>query len=668
MPLTVPPTLPLRMIPALTAAFVMFVSISCTSTPKDTAGNKSTTAYSGHGASSVAPEVLAKFAPKPLAPEVARGIQNMLDVKSPGLGMLSPNGKRLYFGWSVSGTPQVWRTDAPKGFPRQMTGGNDLTGLVGLTPDGKFLILSRDRNGEENPGIYLQSSEGGALKPVFHKTGVRASFRHVSDDSRSLYYSANDVKTDSFTLYRYNIASGEREVVFGEPGLWVLGDVRDDGQMLLVKLTGARSSESWLFEPKSKKLTPIIGQGEAEEYYVSFGPRKDEYLVLTNKFGNFRRLYRLAGGKFTPLTPERAMDVETYSIDNPRRRVLVQWNQNGFSRLEAYDASTFRPLPLPKFEGAAGVFAGSFTRDGRYVAIGVETGRAPRTSYVYDWNTGRLTQWVLPSSPEVDTTRFSEAKLEFYPARDGTQIPMLVRRPSTCVNKPCPVVVNFHGGPEAQSRPGFSTYDQIFVDAGFIYVEPNVRGSDGFGKAWLKADDGPKRLDVITDIEDASLYMRKAWAVNGVAPRIGIMGGSYGGYSTLMGMTRFAGSYDAGVAIVGMSNLVTFLMNTAPYRRILRTTEYGDPEKDRAALLELSPITHLAKIKAPLLIIQGVSDPRVPAGEAIQMHEAMQAKGLNSELILFADEGHGSIKRENQVLEIGHTLSFFQRHLQGASK
>jgi dipeptidyl aminopeptidase/acylaminoacyl peptidase len=191
-----------------------------------------------------------------------------------------------------------------------------------------------------------------------------------------------------------------------------------------------------------------------------------------------------------------------------------------------------------------------------------------------------------------------------------------------------------------------------------------VRGSDGYGKAWLNSDNGAKRLDVVSDIEDAAIYMKRAWAKDGVVPKIGVMGGSYGGYSTLFAMTRYAGAYDAGVATVGMSSLLTFLENTAPYRRALRVAEYGDPVKDREALIKLSPISYIAQLKDPLLIIQGASDPRVPVGEAVQMYEAAQKRGVAAELILFADEGHGAAKRENQVASIGHTLRFFQTYLQ----
>src|SRR5262249_48828324 len=158
-------------------------------------------------------------------------------------------------------------------------------------------------------------------------------------------------------------------------------------------------------------------------------------------------------------------------------------------------------------------------------------------------------------------------------------IPMFVRRPAACANadRPCPVIVHFHGGPEGQSRPGFSPILQFFVDAGFIIVEPNVRGSSGYGRTWLDSDNGAKRLQVITDLEDAAIHVKRAFARNGVAPRVGVFGGSYGGYATLMSMTRFAGAFDAGVSNVGIANLVTFLQNTAAYRRALRVSEYGDP-------------------------------------------------------------------------------------------
>ena len=647
------------------------------STPPSGPGDKSSSknVYAGHGADSVPPELIAKYAPTPIPSDVSRRIQAMLDVRAPIGSRISPDGSNVYFAWTVTGTPQVWKADGPRRFPTQLTGGEDVTRVAAILPDGKWLVVSRDRKGEENPGLYLLSVDGGALKEVQHKAKVQTQLQFVSDDGKHLYFRANDVKVDSYAIYKYEIASGKRDLVFGEDGLWSVAD-HQGTKLLLSKATGALTSEIWEYDEATKKTTAVFGQNEKEEYEPAYASAPGELLVQTPKFGNFRRLYRtkpsarsgkpLEQGDVTAITPDVKHDVSSYMIDRPRTHVYYTTNEGGFTRAHVLDGKTYAEQKLPEIKDAAHVSFGTPTWNGRFVTINVGTSKAPTTSYVFDWQSQKLVQWVAPSTPEIDTSKFAVASLETYPARDGTKIPMFVRRSDACA-KPaalCPVLVHFHGGPEGQAMPGFSTYAQMFVEAGFVFVEPNVRGSDGYGKDWLHADDGPKRLQVITDIEDASKFVRTAWAHEGKAPKVGIMGGSYGGYSTLVGMTRFAGAYDAGVANVGMSNLLTFLLNTAPYRRALRASEYGDPEKDRAALLDLSPITHIEKLNAPLLLIQGASDPRVPVGEAIQMHDALEKRNVPTKLVVFADEGHGTQKRENKVLEIGHTLAFFREHLQ----
>ena len=642
----------------LTGVSVSLVALSCLA---------QTSSYTGHGAETVSPEVLAKFAPPPLPAELSRKVQAMMDVRAPGLGLVSPDGSRLFFGWSVTGSGQIWRLDGPDRFPIQMTGGEDRTTVAGLSPDGATLFVERDRKGEENPGLYAMPADGGPLRLIQHLAGIQTFFDFITDDGKAVYFHSNDVNPDAYAVYRYDLAKGVKEPVVTEAGLWDIADYRPDGHMLLKKSTGSLSSEYSEWDPATKKLTPLLGQGEKEEYGVSYGAAPGQFLVLTPKFGEFRRLYRYENKNFEPVTPDLRWDVSGFSIDHARTRILYSVNEAGYTKLFALDARSFAPVALPKLPEADHVFAGATTNDGRYTTLGIETSTAPRSSFVYDWKNGRLTRWVVPSSPEVETREFAIATLEYYPARDGAKIPMFVRRPKNPA-RPCPVIVEFHGGPEGQARPGFSPYGQMFVDAGFTFVEPNVRGSDGYGKTLLDSDNGPKRLNVITDIEDCATFIRKAWAVDGKAPKIGVMGGSYGGYATLMAMTMFGGTYDAGVSIVGISNLVTFLNNTAPYRRILRISEYGDPEKDKEALVKLSPTTYVDRLKSPLLIIQGASDPRVPVGEAIQMYDAAVKRGVPAGLIIFPDEGHGAQKRGNQVLMIGHAIAWMQKHLQGEKR
>ncbi|MCM2323855.1 MAG: prolyl oligopeptidase family serine peptidase [Oligoflexia bacterium] len=631
--------------------------------------------YSGYGAESVPAEVLARFAPPPVKTAIASRVEALLDVRSPGAGEPSPDGKRLYFGWTITGVAQVWKLEAPLGFPSQLTGGEDPTTLSGVSPDGRFLVLARDRKGEEDPGLYVQPVEGGPLREILHRKGVQTELGFISDDSRYLYYRANDIKRDSFAIYRHDLGQNERKLLFSEPGYWMFADRLPEGgrksgghhRLLLGKATGSLTAEFSELDEKTGKVTPVLGQNEREEYEAQFSALPGEYLVLTPKFGDFKRLYRYKAGKFTPITPELRWDVAEFQIDPSRRRILYTVNEGGYFKLFALDARTFRPIATPEFKDAAKVHFGRTTRNGRFTTISVERSDAPRSSFVYDWSRSKLSRWVAPNTPEIDTRSLPQARLDAFPARDGTPIPYFVTVPKKCeagvAERPCPVVVHFHGGPEGQSEAGYKTVAQILAGSGFIFVEPNVRGSSGYGKTWLAADDGAKRLQVITDIEDCALFAKKEFARNGVAPKVGVMGGSYGGYATLMAMSRFAGSYEAGASIVGISNLITFIQNTAPYRRHLRISEYGDPEKDRDAMVALSPTTYLDRVKAPLLIIQGVSDPRVPAGEAVQMHESLVARGVKSSLILFGDEGHGAAKRSNSALQYGNLIQFFEEQL-----
>lgn len=648
--------------PCIALVPALMVAVACSST-----GSKSGSSYQGLGKESVDEKILGQYAPPPLEGELSRKIQNYLDIRSPGLGMLSADKKALFFTWRVTGTSQIWKLTQPKGFPIQLTGGEDNTMISGMTADGKWLVVSRDRAGEENPGLYLQSTEGGVLKLIQHKSKVQTFFQFASRDSKTIYYRSNDIKADSYAFYKYDIESAKTELLVAMEGNWSIVDHRDNGKILFVKALTNVAAEYYEWSPETKELTPIIGQNEKEEYDVKYAAKENEFFVLTPKLGQFRRLYLWNMKDLKPVTPEMKWDISDFAIDRHRKHLIYTINEGGYSRMKGLEVETLKSLSLPAFPNADHVYLGSFSDDGAMAMLGVETSKGPRTSFSYDFSSKVLRQWVLPSQPEVKTENFAKAELETYETRDGVKVPMFVRRPARCLNRsllnPCPVVVHFHGGPEAQSVAGFNIFAQMFVDEGFIFVEPNVRGSDGYGKEWFHLDDGPKRLNVITDIEDAALYIKKNWQVGGRAPKVGIMGWSYGGYSTLYGMTRFAGSYDAGVALVGMSNLLTFLNNTAPYRRALRIPEYGDPVNDKEALVKLSPVTYLDQVKNPLMIIQGANDPRVPVGEALQIQKLLSEKKIESSLIIFADEGHGTSKRSNKVLELGHSIAFMKKHL-----
>jgi dipeptidyl aminopeptidase/acylaminoacyl peptidase len=631
-------------------------------TPKAEANAKPSGDYKGLGAESVSPEVIAQFAPRALDALLSRRIQRMLDIQPAGAGLLTNKGDRLVFTWRVTGTSQVWRMDGPKQMPIQLTGGEDSTIANEISPDDKFIVVSRDVGGQENPGLYWMNIEGGPLVEIQHKEKVQTYLAFISDDSRFVFYRANDIDPASYAIYRFEKESGKRELIFSEKGHWEVADHRGE-ELLLDKAVGSDQIEYYTYDMGKKKLTPLFGQGEKVRYSAQFGAKPGTILVQHDKTGDFSRLYEWKDGKETPISPAVSHEVAGFFIDHARTRISYMMNEDGYTKLHVIDAKTYAEQALPKLPDAEHVFAAGASRDGRYLALGASGATLPPTTAFYDWKTKKLVPWRSASTPEIDTTKFTKAKLESYPARDGTKIPVFVWKPEACNNKLCPVVVDFHGGPEGQSQPGFAVSAQMYNDAGFILLRPNVRGSTGYGKKWLDADNGPKRLEIVTDIEDAGKYAKQAFAKDGKTPKVGVTGGSYGGYSTLMAMTYFAGTYDAGVSNVGIANMVTFLANTAPYRRALRVSEYGDPDKDREALVKMSPTTYIDRLKAPLLIIQGVNDPRVPVGEALQMFRALESRNVPAGLILFADEGHGAAKRSNIVLTIGHTIAFFEKHL-----
>jgi dipeptidyl aminopeptidase/acylaminoacyl peptidase len=652
--------------PAVEVAAPEPASAEATPAPRSTAPAVASVAgpYTGHGADSIPAELLEKYRPRAVPPELGQRIESLIDIRAPGIGRLSPDGKSMYFGWSITGIGQVWKLDGPHSFPQQLTAGEDSTTAVAVTPDGAWVIVQRDRKGEENPGLYLQPAAGGPLVRVQHLPKVQTLFEGVSPDSKYVYFTSNDKKPDSYVVYRWDIAKGEREVVLDKDGLWHVSDMRPDGRLLLRKETGSLSAEYFEWDPAQNQLNPLFGQDEREEYEARYGAKNGEIIVLTNKAGEFRRLYSWTGpGQHTTLGEDAKADVSSFAIDEKRTHIVYTLNDGGYHRPRALDARTFKPVTLPKLPDADQVVFGPTTPDGRFITLSVDDGRHPMKGYVFEWATGKLEAWNVPSTPEVDSTKFARAQVDSYAAHDGTKIPVFVRRPEKCASDPCAVIVAFHGGPEGQALPGFSVSAQMFVDSGFVFVEPNVRGSDGYGKAWSHADDGAKRLTTIGDIEDAAKWAKATFSSNGKLPKLGVFGGSYGGYSVLMAMTMFAGSYDAGVDIVGISDLRTFLRNTAPYRRILRISEYGDPDKDADALAKLSPITYIDRVKSPLLIVQGASDPRVPAGESIQIHDALEKNGVPCELTLFPDEGHGAQKRENRVYTLAQSIAFFQKHL-----
>jgi dipeptidyl aminopeptidase/acylaminoacyl peptidase len=304
-------------------------------------------------------------------------------------------------------------------------------------------------------------------------------------------------------------------------------------------------------------------------------------------------------------------------------------------------------VPLPG-RGVAGGFR--FRRDGGAIAFAYTSALVPGDAWSYDLDAGHL-QRLTVSPNEVDPAAFVEPELVRFASFDGLEVPAFVYRPDPAsradADRPLPVVVVIHGGPESQYRPTFASVTQYLVAHGFAVVAPNVRGSTGYGRRYQHLDDVEKRLDSVADL--AALHDWLATQDDLDEGRAALYGGSYGGYMTLMGLALQPDRWAAGVDIVGMSDLVTFLENTADWRRAFREREYGSLEHDRDVLVEASPITHVDQLRAPLFIVHGANDPRVPLSEAEQIHEVLTDRGVRCELLVYEDEGHGLSKLPNRL-------------------
>lgn len=637
---------------------------------------KAKVGYDGHGRGSIDAATLAKYQPPKVDPELRKEVDILFDQRSSGSGIPSSDGERIYFSWRATGTQQIWSFDLDsKQLPRQLTSGPNRTKLLAVSPNEKWLALERDEGGEEYYGLYLMESKGSALRLVKAKPKVRVRFGFFSEDNRYLFFTANDRDPKKTSFYRFDLNTGKHTHLFTNDGTWYISDHRDNGNKLLLRLSRTSlATEIYEYVVDREVLRPLFGQGENSRFYARYGHYDSEIIVLTDHKEDFSRLYvwrrgDTPVGHFLPLNPRVPYDVQFFTIDPKRQRILYVENRGGYLRLKGINARTKQELRLPEIPNSRQLTPRDSSANSRFTIFASETDTRPHTYYLYDWQRKRYVDWSLPNQPEQSASSAIQGKVRYFVSHDKKKVPLVIYRSPRCEQFFCPVVVKVHGGPASQSRPRWKRQVQALAQNGFIVILPNVRGSSGYGREWRDADNGENREVALQDLVALSDWAKKEFTRSGKVPKIGITGGSYGGYSTLIMLAKYPNKYDAGFAYVGMTNLLSFLQNTAPHRRKLRAAEYGDPETQKDMLERLSPTNYLKQFSAPLVMAHGANDIRVPAGESVQLQRALEkAKPGLSELILYPDEGHGISKRKNRVHMTTYMVDFFRKHLQAANE
>ena len=598
-------------------------------------------------------------------------IARFLNISTAYAPNLTTDGQSLVFLGTQTGLPQVWRVGVAAGetgplWPDQLTFGSDRVQGVWLSPAlGEQLIFARDEGGGENAQLFLLTPETGEETTLTEGSeGAMHTFGSWSEDGSRFFFAANRRDKARFDLYAQTL---------GEPAelVWQ-NDVPGYLQDVTVALSGNRvafsraqsSSHSELLE--LNLAARLLSSAEARYSPVAYAGEGQSLLVLTDLNADFLYLawLELETGEFTPLVqPDWDVDCATLAPDGRTLAYVV--NEGGAGKLYRYDLTANITHSAPDPTDALGVVAMldarlSFSADSKRLAFSFYGATQTSDVYVWDLEADTLTAVTRSSHGGLLAATFTAPELVHYPTFDALDIPAWYYRPKA-QTEPVPAVVIVHGGPEGQSRPTLNFLAQFLVQHGYAVLVPNVRGSTGYGNRYSHLDDVRKRMDSVADLAYGARWLG---AQPGIAEkRIAVYGGSYGGFMVLSALTTYPELFAAGVDIVGISNFVTFLENTSGYRRAHREAEYGTLKEDRAFLEDISPLSHLDKLEAPLMVIHGANDPRVPLGEAEQLVGALGARGVETEFLVFDDEGHGLVKLANKLVAYPAIVDFLDRQL-----
>jgi dipeptidyl aminopeptidase/acylaminoacyl peptidase len=569
-------------------------------------------------------------------------------------------------------TNQVHVVDAPGAARRQLTFHREPVARVAVRPgvEAPGIVHARDVGGNEQFQLYwMDLAESTGATRITDGKSRNTQPVWAADGSVLAWASTarNGVDAD---LWLWS-PGGEARRVTAEAGSWSPLDVSAGGASLLAALTRSINDVVlYRVDGASGAVEKLVDAGGVSTYDTRYPAalRDGRLLYASSVGGEFAtlRLRDLDTGRERPFGPRVDWDVEELAFAPAGDRVAVLYNEDGSSvvRVLAWPGGDVLSTHAVAFGVAADL---AFSADGMRLAWSESSARMPGDVIALDLATGTTTRWTESELGGLPPDRFVAPRLVRYPSFDRVRgkprgIPAYVFTPAG--DGPHPVLVDIHGGPESQSRSSFSAWRQYLVnELGIAVVVPNVRGSSGYGRSWLDADNGRKRLDSVRDIGALLDWIDAEPGLDG--KRVVVYGGSYGGYMVLASLVEYGERLAGGVSIVGISHFRTFLENTSPYRVDLRRVEYGD-ERDpamRAWMDRTAPLANAARIKSPLFVIHGANDPRVPASEAEQILAAVRANGADAWYLLARDEGHGFRKKGNRDAMQRAVVAFLERHV-----
>ena len=604
--------------------------------------------------------------------EIRQELKGYQNIRSASFRGFKPDNEGVFISTRFGNVGQLHVVEKPLGMRKQVTFFDEPIGSVSVQPNGELIAFTMDSGGSENAQIYVMNPENGRTVLVSDGKSRNGSVLWSRDGDKIAYGTTrrNGASNDVWVMdYKY---PDQAKMVFASPDgtSWTPADwSKDSKKILLQNYISVTSSRIFILDTETGEKELVTNEENSSNLALAFGASGRGFFFLTDQFGQFRQLaYKsLSNGRVKIISEEIPWNIEGFAISKDRKRAAFTANEGGLSVLYLMDARSFK-FKKVEMENKGLIGGIKFSNDGKKLGLSLNSAKSPSETYIVNLGKRNLEyldviQWTESEVGGLNTDEFVLPNLITFKSFDDLEVPAFIYKPKN-IKEPVPVIITIHGGPESQYRPRFSSSIQQWVKRlGAAVIAPNVRGSNGYGKDYLKMDNGYKREDSVKDIGALLEWVETQPDLD--SDRVAVIGGSYGGYMVLASAVYYSDKLVGAVDRVGISNFVTFLENTEDYRRDLRRVEYGD-ERDpemRAFLEKISPNNNVTEIDIPLLVVQGENDPRVPVTESEQVVEALRNEDKTVWYMNALNEGHGFRKKENSDVSQQVTLMFFEKYL-----
>jgi dipeptidyl aminopeptidase/acylaminoacyl peptidase len=578
----------------------------------------------------------------------------------------SPDANRIAFVSDLSGVPQVFVVPTRGGWPLQITSGPDPVGEVAWSPRGDLIAYTILPGGGMNAQVYLARPDGSDVRRITDVGKENNRLGVWSKDGKLLTLGSNRRDPATFDSYLVDVAAGKLRLVYkSDKGSGGLSSLSDDAKLAVRTASDSRGdSNLFLVDIATGNRTLLTPHIPPALFYGVIAPDGKAVYLNSNDGRDLAAFSRIRLGKGGPgaievLAARTDGELEGFTVNHAATVAALTWNVAGKTELSFIDLNTGASAAGPAVPAEITTPI-EFSRDDKLLSLVAFGSRAPMDVWVVDVRSKKMWQVTHSPHPGVDLKALVRPVLVRFPAHDGLPLTGWLYRPRGA-QEPAPFVISFHGGPESQERPAFRPDYEALLLQGIGVFAPNVRGSSGLGKRFVNLDNGPLRVNAVTDIKSCVDFLVTRKIAD--KARVGIVGGSYGGYMVMAGMTEYPELFAAGVNRFGIVNFATFFAKSEPWMSAISTVEYGDPVTQKELLKKLSPIHKLHRIKGALMVQHGANDTNVPVFEAEQVVESQKKRGVPVEYILFPDEGHGWRKPVNRVRSTVEMTRFFVKHL-----